>query len=356
MAEFLDHIDASLEDIEEQLLQEFDRVRNLPSDGRYAVLDESVWDSVCAGIDDLHRQLEGSGDPMDLQLVSLRHEILYSRIAVLRQLMTHHILFAYLGEANEAVKPGRRQLEIQVLQHRKRKDRIALPEMPEAGTASPQRLGRNRIRVTRAEELVFAGADRYQDNGIYSASRELAVLANLVGHGTTEVEPAPVTEAAAPRRAIFESRELRSTLSGNNTVTPIKEPVQKPRPEKVVRTEKAEKRDIAQTPEDIRRKLEARRHDPAAGKAVFASKDIYHASPPPERPPVIRPEPKEVPEPPRTGKAVFASKDIIPVVPPEVRRRPEPKVMPPKKVEPPRTGPAVFESRDLSAAPIPKKD
>ncbi|MCH8981014.1 hypothetical protein IH922_03235 [candidate division KSB1 bacterium] len=67
----------------------------------------------------------------------------------------------------------------------------------------------------------------------------------------------------------------------------------------------------AQTPDEIRKKLEARQGDSSSsGKASFSAKDIKHATPR-EAPPKAEEKPvKEEPAEPPTGKAVFESKDV----------------------------------------------
>ena len=72
---------------------------------------------------------------------------------------------------------------------------------------------------------------------------------------------------------------------------------------------------MAQTPEEIRKKLESREDtETSAGKAVFGAKDIEPA--PEVAPREVAPEPEEVikeeeePPKPTSGKAVFESKEL----------------------------------------------
>ncbi|MFT4714659.1 MAG: hypothetical protein ACI8W1_003164 [Candidatus Azotimanducaceae bacterium] len=84
-----------------------------------------------------------------------------------------------------------------------------------------QAADRNRISITlRAANEVEANEveerEVYQDNGIYSASRELAMLANLMHTGSTH------PSLSLKGKAIFESRELTktNTTSGQNQPQP----------------------------------------------------------------------------------------------------------------------------------------
>lgn len=99
---------------------------------------------------------------------------------------------------------------------------------------------------------------------------------------------------------------------------------------------------IAQTPEDIRRKL-AERGAAAQGKAIFGAKDIEPVQP--KAPATSTPEKKT--EPVMKGPAVFGSKDIEPLSDIAQRQRQRQEEAKKKaKAEKP-AGKAVFLSRDL---------
>ena len=105
-------------------------------------------------------------------------------------------------------------------------------------------------------------------------------------------------ESAVPRSSgasTFESKELSATIPPmpSETVKPVVE--KKP---------DADKRDLAQTPEEIRKKLQTRQESSSSsGKASFDSKDIEPAGPQDAR---LKHKPDEHPK----GKAIFESKDL----------------------------------------------
>ncbi|HKI73706.1 MAG TPA: hypothetical protein VJ998_03650, partial [Pseudomonadales bacterium] len=269
-----------------------------------------------------------------------------SRIAVLKQLMAAKVPMAFLQEVREGVDIRRRSLEKRVFAQRKQDDQNR--NRTPGGVSnifdhrpSEQSIERNRFQITAQEEAQQRGERAFLDNGIYSASRELAMLASLIRGGTLDEPP----EKAERGRATFEARELTRKMPTVNKAPRIKvEEVQPPPTE-------APKRDIAQTPEEIRRKLAARLEQRNAGKATFAARDIPHAAS--GDTPARKETPAAEPETPRSGKAVFGARDIEPAVPHGFygRKKEEEE----KKEDKPRNGRATFESRDLDS-PFNKKD
>ncbi|XOV88248.1 MAG: hypothetical protein ACFHX7_25380 [Pseudomonadota bacterium] len=354
MTDLLDQIDASLAEVEEQLLDEFARIRDTADPDSENAIDAGIRTALTDVVEDLYNRLEHSGDVHNLQLLSERHEILYARIAVLRQLLKTKVPLVCLESAHEGIRARRRTLELRVIQQRSksapRQGTGTSQNTIEVGHAfhqgpTPQAQARNRLQVTPEEELAHAPTQVYLDVGVYSASRELAMVASLLRGGTLDRPPEARGDQPPRGKASFESRELSNTLTPRTPVKPI------------VREPPRDKGDIAQTPEEIRRKLEARQRAAGAGKASFAARDIEpeFQSEPPRRRTLPPAEPAPAPEPPRTGKAVFSSRDIEPVVPSDPPRRREPA----KKAEAeekPVKGPAVFEARDLTNNPFPKRD
>ena len=400
MTDVLDKIDASLEEVEEQLLTEFHRVMDAGSDDGLAHMDVGIRTALAEVTDMLHHELEHSGAGT-LSLVTERHEILYSRIAVLRYLFTARIRITQLLETREGIATRRKRLENLVLAERQKRDGAAA-EQKKPGLLSgikgifdhkptEQEAERNAINVTSVEEQRLGQSQLYLDNGIFSASRELAMIASLTRGGTLDRPPEEADGQDSPTpagKARFESKDLSYHAPPTERINrPAPEPKAKPAP-----TPEISRRDIAQTPEEIRRKLAARREAAKAGPASFEAKDLasstYNEPPRPRQKPTAasenKPEPRSGPavfesrdlssatysEPPRprqreseppadkpgqSGRAVFAAKDIDPVVPSDPPRRRKKDEEDEKKDEP-RKGPAVFEARDLSNAPFPKKD
>ncbi len=360
MTELLDTIDSALQEVEEQLLQEFNRIRNTLSDARFEPVDPGVKASLVDVLNDLKHKLEHSGDKTNLQLLTERHENLFARLTVVRQLLDAKVPTAYLHEVHDDVKTRRRKLEAKVVAKRQN-IKIDEPTEKKSGflgslkgmfgaKKSESELARNRIRVTEQEEKELQNVEVYLDNGIYSASRELAMLANRVNEAFERDEPAPEPKqkprpAPPTGKALFESRDLSSKI-----------PDVKPKP-------RTEPKTIAQTPEEIRRKLEASQPR-ATGESRFEAKDLSQTiapTPKAARPKLMSPtapaakrDIAQTPEDIRkklaarqsqsSGKASFAAKDI-----PHVEPREQPKKKPEAPAdEPPKTGKAVFEARDLS--------
>lgn len=373
MTDVLDKIDASLEEVEEQLLTEFHRIRDAsPNPNRDVEVDPGVRNALSEITDYLHTELENSGAGT-LSLVTQRHEVLYSRIAVLRHLLHTQVRVSHLMEANEGVAIRRKQLEGRVLAERQKQDPSATrqSEARKSGLSnSPQgmfnhrptdqQVNRNVLGVTSREEDRLEHSQLYLDNGIFSASRELSMLASLTRGGTLDRPPEESDSSDTPQptgKAVFEARDLRYHAPPTESVQRRRQPEPEAEPEPEPQPE-ISKRDIAQTPDEIRRKLEARRGS-ATGKASFEAKDLssstYNDPPRPRQQPGRQADP----EPPRSGKASFVSRDINPVAPQDPPRRREQdqrREDDDKKDEDKRKGPAVFESRELSNNPFPKKD
>lgn len=370
MTDVLDKIDASLEEVEEQLLAELHRLRADAARERHVQVDPGVANALSEVVDDLYAELQNSGR-QELSLLTERHDVLYSRIAVLRHIARAHVPVTYLARAEDGVAERRRALEDRVLARRRKQD----PEVSRATEArkggflsslrglfdhrpSEQEIERNAIKVTKQEENQLGEEQAYLDNGIFSASRELAMIVSLMRGGTLDKPPEEeedTTDAPRPAagRAIFESRDL-STRPSQSGEAP------RPRPRPAPLPEMAD-REIAQSPEEIRRKLEARRGQ-AAGKASFETRDLstpVAPQDPPRRRTVDTPE-KETAQTPPSGKAIFHSRDINPVAPSDPPRRRDDsakkKAEDEKEEEKSKPGPAVFESRELSRSPFPKKD
>jgi len=420
MTQLLDTINQALEEIEEQLLAEFHRVRNTISEHRFEKIDTGIKVALESVVDDLQGRLEGTAEHQELQLQTEHHENLFVRMVVLKQLLQANISTAYLQEAHDDLEDSRRTLENRVLTNRT----LAPPSQldPDLESRDEQtgffgslrglfnrkpgnnEADRNHIRVTEREANAIDDPKVYQDNGIYSASRELAMLANLVNTGSTQPTQSLAGKATFDSRNLSDTNtrsgqklaqtpeEIRAKLAGSesghggtssfeakdpgqkvaasrrythqdqsqhqnepkaasaeeirqklaqrseksgasaNNITkgasvfesrnlthsapevPLKERIiSKPVPKPAPRKEKVitDKSDLAQSPEAIRAKLEARKNEPATvtGKASFQSKDVDHLQPQeyvsrkPEKPASTEPEQP-------TGKAIFESKEL----------------------------------------------
>jgi hypothetical protein len=362
MTELLTMIDNSLQEVEEQLLDEFDRVRNSLSDSPYAPIDTGIKNALGGIVAELYAQLDQSGDSQNLQLMTDLHEVLLARIVVLRRLIDSKVPTAYLHEAHTEVSANRRQLEAKVVSLRSREEDIAATPEKSGGlfgklkvffggdNQTEKEVSRNRIQVTEQEVQALEPVNIYLDNGIYSASRELAALANVFN--LPEPQKAAIEAEHKKRiagKAQFSSRDLATQAATANP-----------------------DRDIAQSPEAIRRKL-AERQSGQDGKASFAARDIEHAQVNQAQAPGSSAaelakkrrtaEETAKSQRPTTGKASFTSRDIEPVAAlnmlneklrENTRNTSTEKLSRPQDAKPfaqnerPKSGKAVFESKDLS--------
>lgn len=378
MPDILEKIELDLADVEEALLNELRRIRKQHSGETYATLDDSLKIQVELTVDSLREALDHSGDAGSLSLKTEKHENLETRMDVVGRLLNRKIPTVFIESSHKEVKASREQLAARVAQSRE------TSVTPETGAQSGKKglwqrmfsrartdgeTARNPSDITRDEEKQFDADDSYQDSGVFSASRELAVLCEQV---LLHVDEGQSIEQVVKDRAEFKSRELsteellirdiaqspdairrklerRGTThkSGSSTfeardITPVAEPEAPRKPEP--------KREIARSPEEIRRKLESRQDSGASAKAVFGAKELSTPPPPsmPEPPP-REPEPEPEPEPEvPAGKAVFGSRDIEPEFERFEQARERAEQRKKEKEEAARSSKAVFQSRDLS--------
>ena len=397
----LDTVDAGTEEVEEQLLEELGRIRT--DNGQdYVQIDQATRDALNNQVDHLWNQLAPSVVEGNLSLRTERHDSVSARLITTKKLLAASIPVSFLHAIHEALIRERRSLEGKVKTTRDEATNGDPSTDRFGGQRSPKAQRQNKDGITWQEEKAhLPDDDQFADKGIYSASRELHMLAACF---TSSGDAKEMMNAAVQGRAVFASKELSSavperqvtqksnagpsnfaardvtketpeeTIGVATTPEEIRrklaqrgtqstgasrfeakelssaaessDPPRRPEPKKV----EPEKTTFAQTPDEIRRKLQDRGNQ-SAGKAAFASKDIEPIVPQEaprrkERPP----EPAPTPEKP-TGKATFASKDIEPISPQEApRKRVPPPSEPAPKATPERpSGKAVFESRDLSS-------
>ncbi|MBD3646628.1 MAG: hypothetical protein HUJ31_04040, partial [Pseudomonadales bacterium] len=119
MTDILDRIDASLEEVEEQLLRELNRFRG-GNQAAVCVLDDGIRDALRDATGQLRDQLEHSGNREKLELRTERHEILEARLGVLHQLLDNDIPGDCVHQAHEEIETSRRRLEKRVAVRRKK--------------------------------------------------------------------------------------------------------------------------------------------------------------------------------------------------------------------------------------------
>lgn len=435
MTQLLDTINLALEEIEEQLLAEFTRVRNTISEHRFEKIDTGIKVALESVVDELKVDLEGTGDRVDLQLQTEHHENLFVRMIVLKHLLQTNVPTAYLQEAHDDIADSRRKLEGRVLANRTTDTDQTEEESENTGffgsirglfnrEPNQQAEHRNRISITAREAdeaqetKETEDIEVYQDNGIYSASRELAMLANLINTGSTR------PSASLSGKANFDSRELSDTntksgqklaqtpeeirqkLAGSspqegmasNFGAQVKsrnvsasrrytesEPEHDQEPNQAQRTTEAK----ASSADEIRQKLANRGADTNTenrGASVFQSRELSNPAPKVRQKlgapsiPIPKPQPKQkpkkltekvdksnlaqspeairaklearTPDPTASGKASFQSKDVDHLQPQEYISRkvekPDPAAL--KETEKP-SGKAIFEVKELSNPP-----
>jgi hypothetical protein len=383
MSNLIDTVEAALAEIEEQMLAEFSRIRNTVSEHRFSPMDAGIKNALLEVLGLVHGNLESSGDIANLQLLTTQQENLFTRIVIIRQLLNAHIPTAFLHSAHDNIETSRQRIEKRARALKQRaaasititnidagKDKTTARESGgllrlvkgifRRKPTDPDFKGK-RLYITDQEAKILVDQEVYLDTGMYSAARELAMLASMIAEDTDQSDssPKPASAPSLPTgKAIFEAKNVSSTITPLENIQPVK---QKPE-------------ELARSPEAIRQKLAARQAHVEAGKANFGSRDIEALSDRamPKIPaaastskasfisrdtkttnhqnlvtPAVR---KAAPV--TTGRATFASRDIEPVVPQQPPQRRIPRPTPESTPEPPKpTGKAVFESRDVGQQP-----
>ena len=223
-------------------------------------------------IRELLDQLDNSGDISNLSLRTNEHENLSIRLQIGLELLERNIPNAFLDSSRK---------EIQALQR----------------TTSEQE-DKRRIGI-------YLGS-------VYAAAAELAVLSEYVRQHHNEGQS---IDEVIQGRAQFDAKDLTHGHA-----------------------QAKEGRNTAQSAEEIRRKL-VQKGSSSAGTSSFAAKELTSTITPANAPPPVQPK-REIAQ--SAGKAVFGSKDIS-----HASEAPsKPKVAEPEKPKPARR--AMFESKDLS--------
>jgi hypothetical protein len=366
MTNLIDTVAASVEEIEEQMLAEFSRIRNTVSEHRFSSMDTGIRNALLEVLDSLRHDLEHSGDVTNLQLLSVRHENLFNRMVIVRQLLNARIPTAFLHDAHDDIETARQRLDNRASAIRPNAPIRITEDKPSetkggfmqslkgmfggGGKARETAIKSNRYRVTDQEPDKLKDVEVYLNNGMYTPAQELALLAGMINEANPQDAPqearrqsnaakaakaanAAKAKALPTGKAIFESKDLSSTVAPTLKVKPVT-----PRPQS-----------IAQSPDAIRNKLNAQQTAAAASKANFSSRDIEPAAhrdkPAPPSPFIKAPQPT-------TGRAIFASRDIESVAP---LRPPERHDFKPQPAPYKPTGKAVFESKDVGQKPTDRR-
>ena len=329
MIDLLDKIENQLEDVEDQLLSEFERIRKTLTGEQYSPIHAGLKNTLDEIVMGLWHDLEQISHEGELTLRTEQQENISIRMIVIKKLLDAKIPTAFLTEAQEQIEKSRMeaspgdedvQAEVTVEEH------VGFLETIKRffrGKPSNDASG----SITGAEETEKEPIGIYLDS-VYAASQHLAALAarfQINGNARD------MMNAVASGKAVFESKELTTIMS---EIPESESADTKARsPEEIRRklegsnrqpggTSKFDSRElsstipgpvrqkeiVAQTPDEIRKKLETRYEDSSSsGKASFGSKDMEQVSPPKE--PMPRKAEKTPEEPPK-GKAVFGSKNL----------------------------------------------
>ncbi len=407
MTEILDKLEAALQEVEEQLLAEFNRIRKTLSAEPFSTIDPGIRNALDQVVRELWHELEHSGDRDNLSLRTERHDDLAARMIVLKKLLDARIPTAYLSEVEAEMQRSRtavsgvsgrttrtRKAEITVRDERDDKGILGSIRGMFGGRDREEESssGGTRTRITDRETPDSKRPEVYLETGIYAANQHLARLASRF---QTVGDDREMMKAAITGKAVFESRDLSTKIPDvdipdDDTIGKASSPEEirrklEQRGKRASGTSSFKARDlsttipptrgeIAKTPEAIRKKLE-KTAPRSTGTSTFKARDLSSSIPPVNaaavkpvkaRPPVdSTPAGKKVAQTPEeirrklearksttpAGKATFGARDIEPVVPRQQKQdKPADREKPAKP-----TGKAVFEARDLSSGPPEKK-
>jgi hypothetical protein len=393
MSDLLTKLENALDEVETQLLTEFERIRNTMSAEAYSLIDPGVKSALDEVVIHLWQELEHSGDANNLSLRTEQHEEIATRIIVIKKLLDARIPTAYLQEAerqtDKKAAPGNPTGKSPTDQQGK-EDQIVVDEKKGLLASIRGFLGKNSadstntIRVTDQEAKAAQEAvNIYDDEGYYAPAKKLAEIA---GRFETTGDDRAMMNAVIKGKAIFESRDLSKTETEvvSETDEEEKSPGKKVTGTSVFESKALSSKmpeptskdtELAKTPEAIRKKLENTTRQ-KSGASTFGARELS-AGPPPEIKPQLKKEKKAKPVKSEKNKSVaqtpeeirkklesrqsssqpgekasFGAREIKHAAPQEFRAKPEKKKTPEpeKPIERP-TGKAVFEVKDLTEKP-----
>lgn len=287
MSDKLFELERSLVQLEEMLGFELDKLRNQVKDQIYVAINEKRHARLLKHYKKLQFLLDYSGNRSQLELMTDIHEQLRTRLATLKILLqAKQIGSAYLEVSHQDIVNSRSRLEKRVVVRRKKlaassstSQRSRTTDQISSRHKSSKEKSLNRLNVTSAEAAELEDVRTSSNTSIYSAARELKVLAAYVRIHKDKTPPAP------KGRAFYVSKEL-SHNAQNDVKAHLEElkknkSKQKSEVKKIASLLKKNRKkklgkDIAQTPEEIRKKLEARgTTEIATGPSVFEARDVY---------------------------------------------------------------------------------
>ena len=206
-------------------------------------------------------------------------------LAILDEVVAMHVVD---GRTIEEIAKERAQFSSRDLDHEQEKLR-------ERRAQSPDEI-RNKLKGKMSGSGASQFAARELSNTVGPATNAQPVKPakpKEIAHSPEEIRRKLAERQAAQSggagKASFGAKDLSSTIAPSTTVAPVR---------------KEPPKEIAQSPEEIRRKLAERQGAGAAGKATFGAKDIEPI--PQKAPPSSKEEPKEKP----AGPARFEARDL----------------------------------------------
>ena len=328
MDEKLKRIDQDLINLENALLYELQRLRLLNEDSDYSDLDPPIHNEMKDFYRKLVAELEGdSKDWSNLSLKSFEQEWVEGRMKIVRNLLVRKLPTVFLT-ISENQNRAEGDSEFGTEEHYAAPWLAILDEVVAMHVVE----GRTIDEIAR-ERAQFTSRDLDHEQ---EKARERRA------QSPEEIRSKLQGKISGSGASQFAARELSGTIAPVSQATPVK-PI-KPK-------------EIAQSPEEIRRKLAERQaaQSGAAGRASFGAKDLSSTiAPTTPVAPAGKEPPKTIAQSPEeirrklaerqgagsAGRATFGAKDIEPIPQPPPPKKEEPKEKP--------AGPARFEARDLS--------
>lgn len=285
----LETIGESIHEIERQLLAEFDRIRSTESTEAYSTIDRGVRNALDELVRQLWHDLEHSGDVNNLSLRTDRHEDMSVRLIVLKKLLDAKIPTALLHDNHQKAAKTQATSSPQTARTKKPVtdpdadgDRKGLLGSIKGMFGGNKEEPRAHPASTPSATSNHASNDRvsvYLDKGVYAAAQQLASLA---GHFDSGGDDKELMDAAVSGKASFQSRELSTAALSSRQVKEKSKPAAATgAPSKFESRELSQqppesRQGVAQTPEEIRKKLE-QSGTTASGTSRFEAKEVKSA-------------------------------------------------------------------------------
>lgn len=341
MEEHLKLIDENLIDLENLLLAELQRLRMFDSESEYSDIESDIKSEMKDVYRNLVAQIEGDRqDWSNLSLKSFEQEWVEGRMRIVRNLLVRKLPTVFLTiSQNQYRAEADKEFETD--------DHYAAPWLAILDDVVAMHVVDGRtIEDIVKERAQFSSRD---------LAHEQEKVGSRLAQSPDEIRRKLQGKTTGAGASQFQARDLSNTVSPAAQATPVK-PAAKPK-------------EIAQSPEAIRRKLAERQANASSGgKASFGAKDLSSPGTPPTPPPPprkkVEDKPKEIAQSPEeirrklaerqanssaAGKASFGAKDIESVndrfAQPAFRQAEAPKKEEPEEKP---AGPARFEARDLS--------